>query len=505
VVLVLVLWGIRTARDTGEAQDTGHIVQVLKVTLGFDTSPNQDFHTLLYTTQVEFQPLQPSWLRKMAQHALLPLAGMGVLLGVARALYDFHVLQGAARADRAFLLLQALACCIMAGLMMRFIVLGGPMCCLLACLPPALAPAPARLGLSPRVWRECLSGGLLLLVLGLGGANIALGWDVSSGDPPSLVEKSAQLGEWIRAHTPPEAVFYSDFVTLSAVKLGGNRAIVIHPQYENKELRDRAAEVYKLYGHFAPSTVAHTARGLNATHMVVDRRHCTWKTGGGMSFTELIDTLGGNAEQLFCSTVHTPEGGKFFELLYHNFEYSVFRILGPGGMGQALDPHRYAQRVAKEDPHAGANLCQYAAFLEEHFNARPIANELYEATLKARHTTQDPQCLVNHAIHLDEDLGDVVPARKFYEAAVEAGPGMGSILGDYAYFLHLQQENTKAIATFRKAVEAAPSNAHVLCSFSAVLNSNKLQSEAGSMYLRARNADPGEQCVMDLAPTFGYS
>jgi len=59
----------------------------------------------------------------------------------------------------------------------------------------------------------------------------------------------------------------------------------------------------KVYGKNRPATVAASARALRADYLVVDRRHCEWKTGGGMDFTALIDTLGKDAEELFCKTV----------------------------------------------------------------------------------------------------------------------------------------------------------------------------------------------------------
>jgi Tfp pilus assembly protein PilF len=80
---------------------------------------------------------------------------------------------------------------------------------------------------------------------------------------------------------------------------------------------------------------------------------------------------------------------------------------------------------------------------------------------------------------------------------------MGNIMGDYAYFLHLQKENTNSLAKFERAVELAPTNAHVLCSYAAVLNSNGRQRDATRMYRRAKAANPHEQCVQDLAGSFG--
>ena len=52
------LMGLKKAMDVqGQDGDTAHIAKVLKVTLGFASEADADFHTLLYTTQVEFQPL----------------------------------------------------------------------------------------------------------------------------------------------------------------------------------------------------------------------------------------------------------------------------------------------------------------------------------------------------------------------------------------------------------------------------------------------------------------
>ena len=140
--------------------------------------------------------------------------------------------------------------------------------------------------------------------------------------------------------------------------------------------------------------------------------------------------------------------------------------------------------------------------LEERYGAANEADILYRAALRARNTKQDAQCLCNRAIYYDEDKGDNVNARLFYEAAIKAAPEQGNILGDYAYFLHLQKDNAKSILTFDKAVRYAPHNAHVLCSYAAVLNSNGENIKAKNMYNRARMADSNEQCVRDLAGAF---
>jgi len=486
------------------AQDTGHISKVLAVTLGFDEAGTPDFHTLLYTTQVEFQPIAMAWVWKLTNRLLLPLASVSVIMIMLRVIMcDLWVQPNPPRADIPFVLLQTIACAIMASVMMRFLVLGGPLCCVLGSYAVGL-PNPPKI--SKHTWHVITTLILIVFTVVLSWDNIQSSWNPDMAeDAGSLVQRSADLVQWIQNNVAQDAVFYSDFVTLSTIKLGSDRAIVIHPQYENKALRARAEEIYRMYGHTKLRTVARSASALNATHLVLQRRHCEWQTGGGMSFTELVDKAGREHDQLFCHIVHTPPASIFFELIYYNFEYSVFRILRSGEKPRSFLPHRYVSTVLANDPSAGHNLCNYAAFMEQHFNAHKNSEVLYEGALKATNTTQDAQCLDNHAIHLDEDLGLVEPARRFYKAAVRAGPQMGNVLGDYAYFLHLQ-EDPSAIPTFDKAVAASPQNPHVLCSYAAVLLSNSqiagARSKASTMYETARKIDPSDQCVRDLANTF---
>lgn len=76
----------------------------------------------------------------------------------------------------------------------------------------------------------------------------------------------------------------------------------------------------------------------------------------------------------------------------------------------------------------------YATMLQERYGDS-LANTVFDQVLSAPLGTHDPQCLNNHAIHLDEDLDMPGPAEKWYEAAVAASNRKSaSILGDYAYF-----------------------------------------------------------------------
>jgi len=309
------------------------------------------------------------------------------------------------------------------------------------------------------------------------------------------------------------------------VRLGAGRPIVIHPQYESLALRERAAQVYRIYGHNSPALVHKISREMQTDYLVMDRRHCEWKTGSSLSFTKLVDTMGTDSDQLFCQALHiSPIAAGMFQLVMYNPEFSIYRIVpvptaiakkGKATLTQQQQFVRTSLKQFETNKQAGAGLCQYATMLQETFRSEQMYQPMFDAALKAPSASHDAACLNNHAIHLDEDLNLVEPAEQWYKAAVAASnSSTASILGDYAYFKYLiQKDEPGSKALYRKALKTGePDNAQVLCSFSVVtLNTapqdNKAQydasrREARALYIRARRADSSNQCVKDFSSTF---
>jgi len=422
-----------------------------------------------------------------------------------------------------FVFAQASACMIMAGAMMRFVVLGVPMAAVLSsaiCIRWRMIRG-TRLG-APAAVVACTVL-VLSCVLSCGWENASKGWEVDDGSPTDLSVQTARMNDWIGQHTAPDEAFFSDFVTLSAIKLGSKRPIVIHPQYESLSLRERAAQVYRIYGHNSPAAIHKIATRMKTEFLVMDRRHCEWKTGSSLSFTKLVDTMGTDSSQLLCQALHTsPVAAKMFQLEMYNPEFSVYRIvpsaeLEKKGEKQTQQQHfvRATLKQVKTNNKAGAGLCHYATWLKDNFGASQMYQPVFDAALKAPSASHDASCLNNHAIHLDEDLNLVEPAEKWYKAAVEASnSSAASILGDYAYFKYLiQSDASGSIALYRKALKTGEAdNAQVLCSFSVVrLNTapengegrSDAHREARALYNRAERADRSNQCVKDFKKTFG--
>ena len=61
---------------------------------------------------------------------------------------------------------------------------------------------------------------------------------------------------------------------LAGVRLCTWRPITNHPHFEDKELRSRTRDLYKMYGQFSPEEVYETMVKYNASYMILEDSQC---------------------------------------------------------------------------------------------------------------------------------------------------------------------------------------------------------------------------------------
>ena len=75
-----------------------------------------------------------------------------------------------------------------------------------------------------------------------------------------------------------DAVFAGAMPIMATVKLSTGRAIVNHPHYEHREVRERTQKVYQLYSRKPAEEIHRTLQEMGVTLAVVEGYWCHWRT-----------------------------------------------------------------------------------------------------------------------------------------------------------------------------------------------------------------------------------
>ena len=85
---------------------------------------------------------------------------------------------------------------------------------------------------------------------------------------------TVDLMEWINQNTPPSAAFAGTMQLMAGVRLSTLRPITNHPHYEDKHLRERTKELYKMYGQFSAEEVHQALLKFDASFIILEDSQC---------------------------------------------------------------------------------------------------------------------------------------------------------------------------------------------------------------------------------------
>ena len=85
---------------------------------------------------------------------------------------------------------------------------------------------------------------------------------------------TVDLMEWINQNTTPTAAFAGTMQLMAGVRLCTWRPITNHPHFEDKDLRQRTKELYKMYGQFSPEEVHTALLKFDANFIILEDSQC---------------------------------------------------------------------------------------------------------------------------------------------------------------------------------------------------------------------------------------
>jgi hypothetical protein len=352
--------------------DASHVLGVIQVNLGLRETT--DLNLRKYLAQPEFRPMKRQLYWDYTTKLLLPLSVLSGCRTVVSIVQHLRTGHESVTPEAVFLFLQWLCFSIVSAIMMRFNVLMEPCAMLLASM--LFHPANVDLGcavIPSFFWvgfRHKASKRTVLLsfacMLLASYVHVSKLGDTISQEFSHKQQHVTQLSQpalnrWINAHTHKDAVVVADMVTGSIVKASTGRKLVMHPQYENANLRDRDRKVSQLYGRRSTEYIHRLMNDtFGADYVVVHKRRCFTRFSDGSSTGSLVndEILQQNpGKQLsappFCEMIPTFENNKnkFFRLVYMgNFGHNTHAVLQVVKRGAKLETEPYSEVAIRTDP-----------------------------------------------------------------------------------------------------------------------------------------------------------
>jgi len=160
---------------------------------------------------------------------------------------------------------------------------------------------------------------------------------------------TVDLMDWINAETPADAAFTASMQLNSAVRLSTFRPITNHPHFEDKALRDRTKELYKIYGRVSPLDAYETLIKYNTSYIILEDSICIGQRDfrdRRCTTNEIVDLSMGHIPEdgirrpitlvqarypRFCDEIRygSREYTSYFKLVFSNRTFRVYKLTPP--------------------------------------------------------------------------------------------------------------------------------------------------------------------------------
>ncbi|VDO99213.1 unnamed protein product, partial [Soboliphyme baturini] len=167
-----------------------------------------------------------------------------------------------------------------------------------------------------------------VLVLSLmaikGRQNLQNQWSISGEYSNFPLER---LFQWIVMNTKADDVFAGSMPLMANLKLSTERPIVIHPHYEDAELRDRVMKVYSVFSRKPLNEVYRLLKDLKVNYVIFESVWCKKSARPGCTMPELFDLHDvRNAGGIPSCDLLMSDNTDPFKLVYETDVYRVFKI-----------------------------------------------------------------------------------------------------------------------------------------------------------------------------------
>ncbi|OUC49351.1 hypothetical protein D917_00983 [Trichinella nativa] len=310
-------------------EDDAHIFDLLRAKIfGLHT-----FDTLLYTCAAEFDFLPFEYFKKTSATLLLPIAFVICISGV-YILFFKQLLKenktskpiSSSTAMIIFNMIQLACFALMAGMIMRLKLFLTPQMCIIASLLFSEKFLCDIVGFQVKKrWFFAACIALLSCMSVAGIRNINEERNIIGEFENADMEN---LFDWINTRTLPNAVFACSIPLSANLKLTTERPIVIHPHYEDAELRKRTKQVYEMYSRRSPEKFIQALQKLHVNYLIIENWVCLKDSKDNCSQTDIwdyVDAKSRGKSESICRRL-LADDQKFLPVVYSHGGYFVFKV-----------------------------------------------------------------------------------------------------------------------------------------------------------------------------------
>ncbi|KRZ07130.1 C-mannosyltransferase dpy-19, partial [Trichinella zimbabwensis] len=312
-----------------QTEDDAHIFDILRAKIfGLHT-----FDTLLYTCAAEFDFLPYEYFKKTSATLLLPIASVICISGVyilffKQLLKENKTLKpiNSNIAMIIFNMIQLACFALMAGMIMRLKLFLTPQMCIIVSLLFSEKFLCDIVGFQMKKrWFFAVCIALLSCMSVAGVRNINEELNIIGEFTNADMEN---LFDWINTSTLPNAVFACSLPLSANLKLTTERPIVIHPHYEDAELRKRTMQVYEMYSRRSPEKFIQTLQKLQVNYLIIENWVCLKDSKDNCSQTDIwdyVDARSRGQSESICRRLLSDDQ-KFLPVVYSHGGYIVFKV-----------------------------------------------------------------------------------------------------------------------------------------------------------------------------------
>lgn len=250
---------------------------------------------------------------------------------------------------------------------------------------------------------------------------------------------------------------------LSSMNLAGSLRLftalplVVHPQFESATLRQRVQKGYELYHCGTEESFADTMRELHAEIVVFELARCFFTPYILDDRRKNCNSRKHKPEDQLCVKLHAKP--QYFELLFTNGGYSVFRLRkiplkekppsSPTAISKFLStPEAWREYLANctstQEALCGARFLESAATWGDKMKRKDVAMTMRQ--LADKQFPNDGYVAYYLARYFDYDANNFARARPYYERAIKLHPNNPKMLHEYLMFLDMGVKDTKGVA-----------------------------------------------------------
>ncbi|KAH8738931.1 hypothetical protein FG386_000797 [Cryptosporidium ryanae] len=268
----------------------------------------------------------------------------------------------------------------------------------------------------------------------------------------------SRLVDWINLNLPDGTPILADMVVSSTLRLMTNAKIVTHPQYENIKIRKRTQFIYSISACIPIRELYESMDEIYKTeYLLLSIYRCATPINKDgtitvIDVTEYLDNIRhrcNNQENIFqrtCWRIQLDNSSRYFELIYRNAQYSIYRRIKRTEIGVDLvnsyseydmlnnySQFSYTRKLLdwsetwkpwivdnciENDPFCPQNIVDYARMIIDIYNLIEVSKLIYERAISLY--PKNSYVIYNYAEFLDYDLGgDSELIKKYYIKSIE--------------------------------------------------------------------------------------